>query len=44
MYRTRRKELTNTGAVDKVSKPLDSQQVGLLSHDKADGVHEVGLA
>ena len=30
--------------MDKVSKPLDSQQVGLLPHDEADGVHEVGLA
>ena len=30
--------------MDEVSQPLDPQQVGLLSHDKADGVHEVGLA
>ena len=38
------KELTNTGAMNEVSKPLDPQQVRLLSHDEADGVHEVGLA
>ena len=30
--------------MDEISKPLNSQQVGLLPHDKADGVHEVGLA
>ena len=30
--------------MDEVSQPLDPKQVGLLSHDKADGVHEVGLA
>ena len=30
--------------MDEISKPLNSQQVGLLPHDTADGVHEVGLA
>ena len=30
--------------MDQISKPLNSQQVGLLPHDEADGVHEVGLA
>ena len=38
------KELTNTGAMNEVSQPLDPQQVRLLSHDEADGVHEIGLA
>ena len=38
------KELTNTGAMNEVSKPLDPQQVRLLSHDEADSVHEIGLA
>ena len=41
---TKLKILTNTRAVDEVRQPLDSEQVGLLSHDKADGVHEVRLA
>ena len=30
--------------MDEVSQPLDPQQVGLLPHDEADGVHEVRLA
>ena len=30
--------------MNEVSQPLDPQQVRLLPHDEADGVHEIGLA
>ena len=39
-----KEQLTDTCTMDEISKPLNSQQVGLLPHDKADGIHEVGLA
>ena len=36
--------LTYTCTMDEVGEPLDPEQVGLLAHHKADGVHEVRLA